>query len=58
MTVEAGCVLADVQAAASAHDRLFPLSLPPKAAATIGGNLRPTPAASRCCAMATRASCA
>jgi FAD/FMN-containing dehydrogenase len=39
MTVEAGCVLADVQQAARAHDRLFPLSLAAEGSATIGGNL-------------------
>ncbi len=39
MTVEAGCVLSDVQQAARAHDRLFPLSLAAEGSATIGGNL-------------------
>ena len=39
MTVEAGCILADVQQAARAHDRLFPLSLAAEGSATIGGNL-------------------
>jgi FAD/FMN-containing dehydrogenase len=37
MTVEAGVVLANVQAAAAAHDRLFPLSLASQGSATIGG---------------------
>ncbi len=37
MTVDAGCILADVQAAADAEDRLFPLSLASEGSATIGG---------------------
>jgi FAD/FMN-containing dehydrogenase len=37
MTVDAGAVLADVQAAAQAADRLFPLSLASEGSATIGG---------------------
>lgn len=37
MTVDAGCILADVQAAAEAADRLFPLSLASEGSATIGG---------------------
>ncbi len=36
---EAGCVLADIQAAARAHDRLFPLSLGAEGSCQIGGNL-------------------
>lgn len=36
---EAGCILADVQAAAASVDRLFPLSLAAEGTATIGGNL-------------------
>jgi FAD/FMN-containing dehydrogenase len=39
MTVEAGCVLLDVQAAAEAHGLLFPLSLPSEGSCRIGGNL-------------------
>ncbi len=39
MTVEAGVVLADVQAAASGVDRLFPLSLASEGSAQIGGVL-------------------
>ena len=39
MTVEAGCVLADVQAAARDVDRLFPLSLAAEGSCEIGGNL-------------------
>ncbi|HKE93472.1 MAG TPA: FAD-binding oxidoreductase [Povalibacter sp.] len=39
MTVEAGCVLAEVQAAAAAADRLFPLSLGSEGSCQIGGNL-------------------
>ncbi len=35
----AGAVLADVQAAAEAHDRLFPLSLAAEGTCRIGGNL-------------------
>ena len=37
--VEAGCILADVQAAAAAADRLFPLSLGGEGTCQIGGNL-------------------
>ncbi|MEC5387054.1 FAD-binding oxidoreductase [Uliginosibacterium sp. H3] len=39
LTVEAGCTLATVQAAAVAHDRLFPLSLASEGSCQIGGNL-------------------
>ena len=39
MIAEAGAVLADVQAAALAADRLFPLSLASQGSCTIGGNL-------------------
>ena len=39
LTAEAGCILLDVQQAAAAHDRLFPLSLAAEGSATIGGNL-------------------
>ena len=39
ITVEAGCVLAEVQAAAKAADRLFPLSLGAEGSCQIGGNL-------------------
>ena len=39
LTVDAGCVLADVQAAAAAVDRLFPLSLGSQGSCTIGGNI-------------------
>ncbi|MGB3244557.1 MAG: FAD-binding oxidoreductase [Sulfitobacter sp.] len=39
ITVEAGVILADVQAAAEAVDRLFPLSLAAEGSARIGGNL-------------------
>ena len=39
MTVEAGCVLHDVQQAAYNSNRLFPLSLAAEGTATIGGNL-------------------
>lgn len=39
ITVEAGCVLAEVQSAARAAGRLFPLSLAAEGSCTIGGNL-------------------
>ena len=39
ITVEAGCILAEVQAAAAAVDRLFPLSLAAEGSCQIGGNL-------------------
>ncbi|MFC7735097.1 FAD-binding oxidoreductase [Roseomonas sp. GCM10028921] len=39
MTVQAGCVLADIQAAAEVADRLFPLSLGAQGSCQIGGNL-------------------
>lgn len=39
MTVEAGCVLADVQRRAAEVDRLFPLSLAAEGTCEIGGNL-------------------
>ncbi len=39
MTVEAGCILAGLQQAAAAADRLFPLSLAAEGSCEIGGNL-------------------
>jgi FAD/FMN-containing dehydrogenase len=39
MVAEAGCVLATIQSAAAAVDRLFPLSLSPEGSCQIGGNL-------------------
>ena len=39
MTVEAGCVLANIQQAAAEVDRLFPLSLGAEGSCQIGGNL-------------------
>ena len=39
LTVEAGCVLQTVQAAAAEHGLLFPLSLASEGSCTIGGNL-------------------
>ena len=39
MTVEAGCILAQVQRAAAEADRLFPLSLGAEGSCQIGGNL-------------------
>ena len=39
MTVDAGCVLADIQHAAAAHAMLFPLSLGAEGTCQIGGNL-------------------
>ena len=39
ITVEAGCILAEVQAAATAADRYFPLSLGAEGSCQIGGNI-------------------
>lgn len=39
MTVEAGCILADIQRVAAEHERLFPLSLASEGTCQIGGNL-------------------
>lgn len=39
MEVEAGCVLANIQAAATSVDRIFPLSLGAEGSCQIGGNL-------------------
>lgn len=39
MTVDAGCILQNVQDVALRHDRLFPLSLAAEGSCTIGGNL-------------------
>jgi len=39
ITVEAGCILADIQAAAAGADRLFPLSLGAEGSCQIGGNI-------------------
>jgi FAD/FMN-containing dehydrogenase len=39
MTVEAGCILADIQVAAEEADRLFPLSLASEGSAQLGGVL-------------------
>ncbi len=39
ITAEAGCILADIQGAAAAADRLFPLSLGAEGSCQIGGNL-------------------
>lgn len=39
MTVDSGCILQQVQLAATAVDRLFPLSLASEGSCTIGGNL-------------------
>ncbi len=39
MTVDAGCILADIQAAAAEADRLYPLSLAAEGSCRIGGNL-------------------
>ncbi|MBN8943561.1 MAG: FAD-binding oxidoreductase [Rhizobiales bacterium] len=39
IAVDAGCILAEVQAAAEAADRLFPLSLGAEGSCQIGGNL-------------------
>ena len=59
LTVEAGCVLQDVQEAAAAGAACCSRSAwPPKAAARSAATWRPMPAARRCCATATRASSA
>ena len=39
MTVEAGCILANIQQAAAGVDRVFPLSLGAEGSCVIGGNL-------------------
>lgn len=39
ITVQAGCILQEVQEAAAKHDRYFPLSLGAEGSCTIGGNL-------------------
>lgn len=39
ITVEAGCILADIQKAADEMDRLFPLSLAAEGSCEIGGNI-------------------
>ncbi len=39
ITVEAGCILAEIQQAAAHADRLFPLSLAAEGSCSIGGNL-------------------
>ena len=39
MTVEAGCILQNIQKAAEAEDRYFPLSLAAEGSCMIGGNL-------------------
>ncbi len=39
ITVESGCVLADIQAAADAVERLFPMSLGSEGSCQVGGNL-------------------
>ncbi|MBM3557555.1 MAG: FAD-binding oxidoreductase [Alphaproteobacteria bacterium] len=39
VTVDAGCILADIQAAAEKVDRLFPMSLGSEGSCQIGGNL-------------------
>lgn len=39
ITVDAGCILADIQSAAAEHKSLFPLSLAAEGSCQIGGNL-------------------
>lgn len=39
IVAEAGCILANLQAAAHEHERLFPLSLASEGSCTVGGNL-------------------
>src|SRR5437660_4710518 len=56
MTVEAGCILADLQQAAAEADRLFPLSLGAEGSCQMAAICRPMPAASRYCVTAIPAS--
>ncbi len=58
IVADGGAILADVQKAAEAHDRLFPLSLGSEGSCRIGGNLAPMPAAPPCSPMAICASSA
>jgi FAD/FMN-containing dehydrogenase len=58
MVVEAGCLLQNIQDAARAADRLFPLSLAAEGSCTIGGTWPRMQAGPRCCATAMRAICA
>jgi FAD/FMN-containing dehydrogenase len=39
VVADAGCILADIQAAAETHNRLFPLSLGSEGSCRVGGNL-------------------
>ncbi|WP_369589266.1 FAD-binding oxidoreductase, partial [Kingella oralis] len=39
ITVDSGCILQDVQTAAAAHQRFFPLSLASEGSCQIGGNI-------------------
>ena len=39
ITVEAGCILADLQRVAEENDRLFPLSLAAEGSCEVGGNI-------------------
>ena len=55
VTVEAGCILQNLQDAAEKAGFLFPRSLAAEGSCTIGGNWQPTPVARRWCAMATPA---
>lgn len=43
VTVEAGCILANLQPAAASEDRLFSLSLGEEGGCQVGGNMTPTP---------------
>ncbi len=56
MTVEAGVILANAQAAAATAERLFRSRWPQKARARSAATSRPTPAAPRCSPTAPRAS--
>ncbi len=58
MTVEAGCILQNLQDTAEKAGLLFPLSLAAEGSCTIGATSPPTPAERRWCATATRATCA
>jgi len=55
ITVEAGCVLANLQQAAAEADRLFPLSLAAEGSCEIGGNLSTNAGGTAVLRYATRA---
>jgi FAD/FMN-containing dehydrogenase len=43
VTVEASCILANLQPAAASDDRLFSLNLGAEGGCQVGGNISPTP---------------